>query len=251
MVNASDVSALNSRIEKLNKARTKAEAQREFLTESLEKELNEYKTKYGKSLKGKSFEDTVNAIKVELKKVSERVEKEYELKNKIVEALENGEYDIAYELLGVKKEQSAVQEGTQDTVKSGGSSEDEYLFDDTEDLEELLNELENDGSSEDESDSPSDTPMSEEKPKSAGKEALKTGLGRIVKSPIKTPVKENMEYDVNSFKPKDTPVFGTGQPKLNIGDIDLGDDDEDSSLPDLSGTDFGFGDALKGSQFSV
>lgn len=217
MVKASDVKALNAKIERLNTARTKAETQKELLGDSLERELKSYQEKYGKVLKGKTFVETVSLINKELESVSKSVTEEYELKSKIVEAVENQDYEQAYKLLGVEPSENTHEESKKDVVAES-EQEQEVQSDDTEDLEELLTKLESE---------------SDETPVETEDEAKEDDPEKPIKlkvSEIPTP------QPINSLK-------------LNIDELSL--EEEEVGLPDLGQQDFGFGNALQGTQFKV
>ena len=118
MVNAKDVQSLNSRIETINTNRTKAKTQQEMLQQRLEEELYNYKSQFGVDLKKGSLAQTKVLINAEVKKVVDEVQKEYELKEKVVSAIESGDYEEAYKLLGIKQEvEELVEEPTEVEVK--------------------------------------------------------------------------------------------------------------------------------------
>ena len=118
MVNAKDVQSLNSRIETINTNRTKAKTQQEMLQQRLEEELYNYKSQFGVDLKKGSLAQTRVLINAEVKKVVDEVQKEYELKEKVVSAIESGDYEEAYKLLGIKQEvEELVEEPTEVEVK--------------------------------------------------------------------------------------------------------------------------------------
>ena len=118
MVNAKDVQSLNSRIETINTNRTKAKTQQEMLQQRLEEELDNYKSQFGVDLKKGSLAQTKVLINAEVKKVVDEVQKEYELKEKVVSAIESGDYEEAYKLLGIKQEvEELVEEPIEVEVK--------------------------------------------------------------------------------------------------------------------------------------
>ena len=201
MVSVSDVKKLNAKIEKINKEKTRAEAQREMLSERLEQELESFKKQYGVDLKGTSFEETKRLVQQEVEKVSKQVEDEYNLKSKVVSAVESEDYELAKKLLGIPVETPASQAVT---VASEVDSSD-GLLDDTKELDSLLESLEN----------------SDEE--------------------INTDVESGGEpSDINN-EDDDEEII----PDLSGINLDIGDDD-DFGFED---EDFGFGNALSGSQF--
>lgn len=205
MVSVSDVKKLNAKIEKINKEKTRAEAQREMLSERLEQELESFKKQYGIDLKGTSFEETKRLVQQEVEKVSKQVEDEYNLKSKVVSAVESEDYELAKKLLGIPVETSASQAVT---VASEVDSSD-GLLDDTEELDSLLESLED-----------SDEESNEE---------------------INNDAESGEEpSDINN-EDDDEEII----PDLSGINLDIGDDD-DFGFED---EDFGFGNALSGSQF--
>lgn len=101
-MNANEIKVLNDKIEKIQVQRTKAETKREVLMSRLESEIFKYEKEYGVSLKGATLKDTVKAISVEQKKVSKGIEEEYNLKLKVVSAIESGNIEEANSLLGIE-----------------------------------------------------------------------------------------------------------------------------------------------------
>lgn len=101
-MNANEIKVLNDKIEKIQVQRTKAETKREVLMSRLESEISKYEKEYGVSLKGATLKDTVKAISVEQKKVFKGIEEEYNLKLKVVSAIESGNIEDANSLLGIE-----------------------------------------------------------------------------------------------------------------------------------------------------
>lgn len=101
-MNANEIKVLNDKIEKIQVQRTKAETKREVLMSRLESEISKYEKEYGVSLKGDTLKDTIKAISVEQKKVSKGIEEEYNLKLKVVSAIESGNIEDANSLLGIE-----------------------------------------------------------------------------------------------------------------------------------------------------
>lgn len=101
-MNANEIKVLNDKIEKIQVQRTKAETKREVLMSRLESEISKYEKEYEVSLKGATLKDTVKAISVEQKKVSKGIEEEYNLKLKVVSAIESGNIEEANNLLGIE-----------------------------------------------------------------------------------------------------------------------------------------------------
>lgn len=135
MITADKVKSLNKKIEELNAKSTRAKAKVEVLEGSLEKSLEDYKTIYGVTLKGKNMAETINNIKKELGIVNSEAEKEFELRNAVVDAIERGDIEEANRLLGVEVEESEAEvpvdnedmmaEGILETVR--GESDEEVV----------------------------------------------------------------------------------------------------------------------------
>lgn len=154
-MNANEIKVLNDKIERIQVQRTKAETKREVLMSRLESEISKYEKEYGVSLKGATLKDTIKAISVEQKKVSKGIEEEYNLKSKVVSAIESGNIEEANSLLGIETpindfdvediedaedldEVSSVEDATKDVPEEDdnfGIDEDEFSLedDDTED----------------------------------------------------------------------------------------------------------------------
>ena len=220
-MNANEIKVLNDKIEKIQVQRTKAETKREVLMSRLESEISKYEKEYGVSLKGDTLKDTIKAISVEQKKVSKGIEEEYNLKSKVVSAIESGNIEEANTLLGIETpindfdvediedtedldEVSPVEDATKDVPEEDdnfGIDEDEFSLedDDTEDEDVFgLSEAEEESS-----------------------EKVKTPIGSSVDDTVK--------------------------------ELDNDDDDEDiySGLDNVDFDDFGFGSILNGTELDV
>lgn len=229
MVSASEVQSLNSRIEEINVQRTKGEARLEMLKKQLETELSSYEEQFGVTLKGAKFNTTKARIEKELKQVVAEVEAEYELKQKVVQAIDEGDYEGACELLGIEEEASedeivveepkvakkskvvtpVIEEEDEDeedfsinppTVKAAEAEEDEELV-----------VMDDDGDEEE-----------EEK--------------------VVVPKKAQSSKSATSIK---------GTPAISLVDEMEVVDDDDDVIPDLSDSDFGFGSMLQGTKFKA
>lgn len=100
---AAEVQSLNKRIEAINAERTKAETRKAIFESQLNEALAEYSSKYGVDLGiGKSFSEIVSAVQDEAKSVGAEISKELALKSRVVTAIESGDFDTAYGLLGME-----------------------------------------------------------------------------------------------------------------------------------------------------
>lgn len=109
-VTVESIKELNKRIEKINTARTKTETRIEMLNRDLSEKIAEYKKKYGVDLQGKDFKETASKIKSEASVTAESVQKEYELKEKVVSCIESGDIEQASKLLGISEPEEDVKE---------------------------------------------------------------------------------------------------------------------------------------------
>lgn len=218
-MNANEIKVLNDKIERIQVQRTKAETKREVLMSRLESEISKYEKEYGVSLKGDTLKDTIKAISVEQKKVSKGIEEEYNLKSKVVSAIESGNIEEANTLLGIETpindldvediedaedldEVSPVEDDTKDVPEEEdnfGIDEDEFSLDD-DDAEDVFG-------------------LSEAEEESS--EKVKTPIGSSVDDTVK--------------------------------ELDNDDDDEDiySGLDNVDFDDFGFGSILNGTELDV
>ena len=101
---------LNERIEAINKEKTKAELSKEMLMRQLNEKLAKYKETYGVDLSSENFATLRNAVKRESERVSSDIQKEYELKTRVVNAIEAGNISEANTLLGIVEEPEEVVE---------------------------------------------------------------------------------------------------------------------------------------------
>lgn len=105
-----EVQVLNKKIENINLQRTKAEAKVDMLKKQLLNELASYKEAYGVDLGDKNFSKLSGKVKSELAVVTGQIKEEYDLKCKVVDAIEKGSYEEAYKLLGVETEEAEEPE---------------------------------------------------------------------------------------------------------------------------------------------
>lgn len=102
MITADKVKSLNKKIEELNARGTREKAKVEVLEGNLGKALEDYQAIYGVSLKGKNMSETAKNIQRELEGVMAETEKEFNLRNLVVDAIERGDIEEANRLLGVE-----------------------------------------------------------------------------------------------------------------------------------------------------
>ena len=217
MVGVEKIRSLNERIEKINKERTKAEAQLEMRKKQLEESLSAYEKKYGVKLKGAEFADTANNVKAELKKVSDAVKAEYDLKEKVVACIENGEFDEAYELLGIENPNVSVADAS--VVSDDDVVDVDMDFGVDEDTEVVDPDLNAD---DDDAEMVSDDEEYE----------------KVDAAVFRNAVKQKKE------------VKGTSAVDA-VADMEMDMEMEEDDIPSLDDDDFGFGDILKGTEFEV
>lgn len=137
-VTVKDVQRLNKRIEDINTERTRVETRTQMLKDQILKDIKEYKKQFGVDLSASSFSEIKRLVAEESKAVSEAVEKEYKLKEQVVECIESGDIDGANRLLGVvvdepepesvKEEVEEASEAEELSVDMGSLEEDEDPF---------------------------------------------------------------------------------------------------------------------------
>jgi len=100
-VNVSDVKKLNERIEAIQRKSDRAKSQSEIFLAKLNKEIAEYEKKYNVRLSGANIDETMRLIEEESSRVSSAIEGEYNLKLKVVDAIDRGDIAEANKLLNV------------------------------------------------------------------------------------------------------------------------------------------------------
>lgn len=219
--NIKKVKSLNERIESIQTKRTKAETQKEMLLSSLDAEIKKYSENYGVDLKGKSLKETISLILAEQSKVVDDIKSEYELKEKVVSAIESGNIAEANKLLGITDEEEVVVD--EEEVEEEYSSDD---FDDIEDEETdyFVDEEEDDFGGVDDSDY-SDDEEDEE---------------------------DDFSFDelgtADEVDEKAVENLGTNADDI-VEELDTADDDD--IYGDMDMDDFGFGDILSGSKLDI
>lgn len=220
-MNANEIKVLNDKIERIQVQRTKAETKREVLMSRLESEISKYEKEYGVSLKGDTLKDTIKAISVEQKKVSKGIEEEYNLKSKVVSAIESGNIEEANTLLGIETPINDFD--VEDIEDTEDLDEVSPVEDDTKDVPE---EEDNFGIDEDEFSLDDDDAEDEDVfgLSEAGEESSEK---------VKTPIGSSVDDTVK--------------------ELDNDDDDEDiySGLDNVDFDDFGFGSILNGTELDV
>ena len=150
MITAEQVKNLNKKIEGLNAQGNRAKAKLEVLEGNLTQSLEDYKSSYGVDLRGKSMKTTAANIQKELLAVEADVQREFELREAVVAAIESGDIEEANRLLGVTVVEEDDEEEVEETPEIediideieespiGGSSdvEDDFGIDTAEDTEE-------------------------------------------------------------------------------------------------------------------
>lgn len=220
-MNANEIKVLNDKIEKIQVQRTKAETKREVLMSRLESEISKYEKEYGVSLKGDTLKDTIKAISVEQKKVSKGIEEEYNLKSKVVSAIESGNIEEANTLLGIETPINDFD--VEDIEDTEDLDEVSPVEDDTKDVPE---EEDNFGIDEDEFSLDDDDAEDEDV---FGLSEAEEESSEKVKTPIGSSVDDTVK------------------------ELDNDDDDEDiySGLDNVDFDDFGFGSILNGTELDV
>lgn len=220
-MNANEIKVLNDKIERIQVQRTKAETKREVLMSRLESEISKYEKEYGVSLKGDTLKDTIKAISVEQKKVSKGIEEEYNLKSKVVSAIESGNIKEANTLLGIETPINDFD--VEDIEDTEDLDEVSPVEDDTKDVPE---EEDNFGIDEDEFSLDDDDAEDEDV---FGLSEAEEESSEKVKTPIGSSVDDTVK------------------------ELDNGDDDEDiySGLDNVDFDDFGFGSILNGTELDV
>ena len=95
---------VNEKIKDLNIKREKAKAQKDLLRDSLMKNLEIYKKKYGVDLLGGSFEECEDLIKKEYESVNAEYERQVSFAERVVSLIEDGKIEEAQKVLGVAEE---------------------------------------------------------------------------------------------------------------------------------------------------
>lgn len=137
-VTVKDVQRLNKRIEDINTEKTRVETRTQMLKDQILKDIKEYKKQFGVDLSASSFSEIKRLVAEESNAVSEAVEKEYKLKEQVVECIESGDIDGANRLLGVvvdepepesiEEEVKEASEAEELSVDMGSLEEDEDPF---------------------------------------------------------------------------------------------------------------------------
>ena len=264
MITAEQVKNLNKKIEGLNAQGNRAKAKLEVLEGNLTQSLEDYSNAYGVNLRGKTMKATATNIQKELAAVEADVQKEFELREAVVAAIERGDIDEANRLLGVEvveepdededapEEVAVAEEGvvaeepSAPVTPASADDEDDFGIEDDEDG---FSGIDGDGTVGDGDDT---TPASfnfggldfgdlslgdddeDEAPAPAPKAS---GSKTSAKSGAKTGGKKPSNLGSSADEVVEA-LEGGGDD--GFGDLDLGDDDFE---------DFGFGDMLAGTKF--
>lgn len=231
------VKVLNEKIEDIQVKRTKAETKREMLMSRLSTEIAKYEETYGVKLSGKSIKDIVKKVSSEFARVTQDIESEYKLKQKVVEAIETGDIAEANKLLGievvVEEEEYEVEEPeVEETSEEKVSSVSEELEVSAEDDLDFGVEFDEDEVSEEQ-------------------DGITTDEGSDDDSKV-----DDFDFDIGDIEDEEpeTKVSNIGSSADEVvEELESGSDDEDiySDLGDMDFDDFGFGDMLSGSKLDI
>ena len=117
------VKELNARIEEIRDQRTRAETRKETLLGQLKGQIKEYEKLYGIKLSGEGYSGVEKAISGEMDRVSKEIQKEYDLKVSVVEAIDSGNIDEAFRLLGMENPNKASEEDIEEGVEGGADAD--------------------------------------------------------------------------------------------------------------------------------
>lgn len=233
-----DVKALNERIEVIKKKKDKADMQREILSSKLDGEIAKYKEAYGVDLSGADFDTVKHKIESELHRVVASIQEEYDLKLKVVSAIESGNIDEANALLGTE------EKSTKAGIKAPEEHEEPISKDVVDDIDDDFGveeddfgvEADDDFGFEDEDDS-SDAPDVKgiSFAGNADDEAVSDGISI-----------DDDDFDLFVDEQSDS---SEGTPNRIEVDDDLDFDDLSIDDEDDVEDDFGFGSMLKGTKF--
>lgn len=259
MITAEQVKNLNKKIEEMNAQGNRAKAKLEVLEGNLAQSLSDYSSTYGVNLQGKTMKSTAANIQKEFASVEAAVQEEFNLRNAVVAAIERGDIDEANRLLGVEVVEEPDEDFDDDTaeetpvagvtVEEDDSDSDTEGFgfdeDDSDDDEDGFSGLDGDGTvgddddvspasfgfaigniSLDDDDSDEEVPVPEPVPTAKAAKLTKTA-----KSSKKTG--SNLGSSVDK---------AVSELEGGFEDVDLDDDDLE---------DFGFGNMLAGTKFSI
>ena len=123
------VKELNARIEEIRDQRTRAETRKETLLGQLKGQIKEYEKLYGIKLSGEGYSGVEKAISGEMDRVSKEIQKEYDLKVSVVEAIDSGNIDEAFRLLGMENPNKVSEEDVDEEVEGGADADGVELTD--------------------------------------------------------------------------------------------------------------------------
>ena len=253
------VKELNARIEEIRDQRTRAETRKETLLGQLKGQIKEYEKLYGIKLSGEGYSGVEKAISGEMDRVSKEIQKEYDLKVSVVEAIDSGNIDEAFRLLGMENPNKASEEDVEDGVDGEGNGDGVELVVDGEEDQPTDAEYEEDVAK---MGKKSGGKQSDKQGKQSGKQS-KQGTNSVSLNAQSAEEVfdefngddddedfglEGFEFDDPDDEDIDDYAGPTGKTAKSTGNAssDLGgfgiefDDDDD---------DFGFGDILSGSKF--
>lgn len=253
------VKELNARIEEIRDQRTRAETRKETLLGQLKGQIKEYEKLYGIKLSGEGYSGVEKAISGEMDRVSKEIQKEYDLKVSVVEAIDSGNIDEAFRLLGMENPNKVSEEDVEDGVDGESDGDGLELVDDGEEDQPADAEYEEDVAK---MGKKSGGKQSDKQGKQSGKQS-KQGTNSVSLNAQSAEEVfdefngddddedfglEGFEFDDPDDEDIDDYAGPTGKTAKSTGNAssDLGgfgiefDDDDD---------DFGFGDILSGSKF--
>ncbi|MGV3076402.1 hypothetical protein ACEE21_15085 [Clostridium baratii] len=96
-----EIEKLNREIDRIMTEKTKADAQNEVWENRLEESISNYNKEYGVNLSGKDLSEIKKKLMAETKVVEDKTKEEFELSQKIVNLINEGDIKGAWRVLGV------------------------------------------------------------------------------------------------------------------------------------------------------
>ena len=249
-ISVEQIKALNAKIEKSNRESARVESRISVLQEQLANSIKKYEEAYGVSLMGGNLREIAGKVKAEYEGLVISINKEYQTKLAVMEALSRNDVDEANRLLGNAVEaygesEEDIEEGSEgvDALETEDDEIDAMVDAEDDDLEDDTMVDADDAVLEDDDFSLDDDEDYEEVGSAGAADFLKAVASEASKPTAKTVASVKAE---SPSKRVSKPVGGSSVAEtvkdLGKGDFDLYDDDDD---------DFGFKEALAGSKFKV
>lgn len=235
-----EIEKLNREIDRIMTEKTKADAQKEVWESRLEESISNYNKEYGVNLSGKDLSEIKKKLMAETKVVESKTKEEFELSQKVVNLINEGDIKGAWRVLGVDIDAVNAQADieSQDEVEENKEVKNTQAVQGATEVVEEMDDGDFFGESFEDDESEEPPVQKEVRPQATpSSEKIKPN------SPVFSPFMLEDDEEEDEFVSPNTESNSGNSNETDSGSFIMEDDEED---------DFGgFGNILAGSKFKI